>query len=244
MEALATVVFERTPKGAESANSNTDTLPRALRSVLLAVDGRSSVARYEPFLAALMPLAEKFAALEQLGLLRRKSSSTESRVVPPGPQPATGAAAASSPATAGDEAVPDFELELHALSRQMGLVADNAVRRLVETPSPGIWDNPTSLVGAASSAVSTPPAPDPAELMATAGASATLKRLQTEMEAFVSQAVGLDGLPVVIMVAQISSINQLRLALPSYKELMRSYGLGMQTEAHISSIESQLARCG
>ena len=90
MEALATVVFERTPKGAESANSNTDTLARALRSVLLAVDGRSSVARYEPFLAALMPLAEKFAALEQLGLLRRKSSSTESRVVPPSPQPDPG----------------------------------------------------------------------------------------------------------------------------------------------------------
>lgn len=243
MEALATVVFERTPKGAESVNSSTDTLPRALRSVLLAVDGRSSVARYEPFLAALMPLAEKFVALEQLGLLRRKGSPTDSRVVPSSPQPATATAATSRPATAGNEAVPDFELELHALSRQMGLVADNAVRRVVETPSSGIWNNPALLVGAASSAASTPAVPDPAELPAAAGASATLKQLQTEMEAFLSQAVGLEGLPVAIMVAQISSINQLRLELPSYKELMRSYGLGVQTEAHISSIESQLARC-
>ena len=81
------------------------------------------------------------------------------------------------------------------------------------------------------------------ELPAVASATATLKELLAEMEAFLSQAIGLDGLPVAIMVAQISSIEQLRLALPSYIELMRSYGLGAQTEAHISSLESQLARC-
>ena len=66
--------------------------------------------------------------------------------------------------------------------------------------------------------------------------------LLDEMEAFLTQAIGLDGLPVVIMVAQISSIDQLRLALPSYNELVRSYGLGAQTEAHISSLESQIIR--
>jgi hypothetical protein len=69
-----------------------------------------------------------------------------------------------------------------------------------------------------------------------------IEDLLADMEAFLSQAVGLDGVPVAIMVAQISSIEQLRLELPSYGELLRSYGLGAPTEAHISGLETQLAR--
>lgn len=243
MEALATVVFERTLRGAERINSSIDTLPRALRSVLLAVDGCSSVAGYEPLLPALMPLAEKFAALEQLGLLRRKGSITDSPVVLTSPSLAPEVAAAGLPRAVSTETVPDFELELRALSRQMGLVPDNAVRVAIQSTSPGLLNDMETLVDAASSAASTPAMAESPELPAVASATATLKELLAEMEAFLSQAIGLDGLPVAIMVAQISSIEQLRLALPSYIELMRSYGLGAQTEAHISSLESQLARC-
>ena len=243
MEALATVVFERTLRGAERVNASIDTLPRALRSVLLAVDGCSSVAGYELLLPALMPLAEKFAALEQLGLLRRKGSITDSPVVLTSPSLAPAIAAAGLPRAVSTETVPDFELELRALSRQMGLVPDNAVRVAIQSTSPGLLNDMEPLVDAASSAASTPAMAESPELPAVARASATLKELLAEMEAFLSQAIGLDGLPVAIMVAQISSIEQLRLALPSYIELMRSYGLGAQTEAHISSLESQLARC-
>ena len=243
MEALATVVFERTLRGAERVNASIDTLPRALRSVLLAVDGCSSVAGYEPLLPALMPLAEKFAALEQLGLLRRKGSITDSPVVLTSPSLAPEVAAAGLPRAVSTETAPDFELELRALSRQMGLVPDNAVRVAIQSTSPGLLNDMEPLVDAASSAASTPAMAESPELPAVASATATLKELLAEMEAFLSQAIGLDGLPVAIMVAQISSIEQLRLALPSYIELMRSYGLGAQTEAHISSLESQLARC-
>ena len=244
MEALATVVFERTLRDAERINSSIDTLPRALRSVLLAVDGCSSVAGYEPLLSALMPLAEKFAALEQLGLLRRKGSITDSLVVLTSPSPAPAVAAAGLPRAVSTETAPDFELELRALSRQMGLVPDNAVRVAIQSTSPSLLNDMEPLVhAAASSAASTPAVAKSPELSAVASATATLKELLAEMEAFLSQAIGLDGLPVAIMVAQISSIEQLRLALPSYIELMRSYGLGAQTEAHISSLESQLARC-
>lgn len=236
MEALATVVFERTPQGAEKVNSSSDTLPRALRSVLLAVDGRSSVARYEPFLPTLMPLAEKFAALEQLGLLRRRSSTSTSAtdgavgLIPTALEPAP-------------EPAPDFESELRALSRQIGLVPDNSARIAARSTSPEMLDGAAPLADAAPGAASTPAVAESPQLPAVASGSATLKELLDEMEAFLTQAVGLDGLPVVIMVAQISSIDQLRLALPSYNELVRSYGLGAQTEAHISSLESQLVRC-
>ena len=236
MEALATVVFERTPQGAEKVNSSSDTLPRALRSVLLAVDGRSSVARYEPFLPTLMPLAEKFAALEQLGLLRRRSSTSTSAtdgavgLIPTALEPAP-------------EPAPDFESELRALSRQIGLVPDNSARIAARSTSPEMLDGAAPLADAAPGAASTPAVAESPQLPAVASGSATLKELLDEMEAFLTQAVGLDGLPVVIMVAQISSIDQLRLALPSYNELVRSYGLGAQTEAHISSLESQLASC-
>ena len=237
MEALATVVFERTPQGAEKVNSSSDTLPRALRSVLLAVDGRSSVARYEPFLPTLMPLAEKFAALEQLGLLRRRSSTSTSTSATDGAVGLIPTALEPAP-----EPAPDFESELRALSRQIGLVPDNSARIAARSTSPEMLDGAAPLADAAPGAASTPAVAESPQLPAVASGSATLKELLDEMEAFLTQAIGLDGLPVVIMVAQISSIDQLRLALPSYNELVRSYGLGAQTEAHISSLESQIIR--
>ncbi len=241
MQTLAAVVFERTPEGAAQVNSSSDTLPRALRSVLLAVDGRSSVARYEPFLPALMPLDEKFAALEQLGLLRRTGSDTAGLV---GPALAPEAAEAGPPDTAPAAPAADFESELQALSRQMGVIPDNSVRRAGQGESHGSWDDMASLVELANNAASTAAVPKPGpEPLALAGAAIRLEDLLAEMEAFLSQAVGLDGLPVAIMVAQISSIEQLRLEVPSYSELMRSYGLGAPTEAHIASLETQLARC-
>jgi hypothetical protein len=249
MQALAAVVFERTPEGATkvSSSSSSDTLPRALRSVLLAVDGRSSVARYEPFLTSLMPLDEKFAALEQLGLLRRKGGAgadpvglTRSAFEP---EAAEVPLSDTAPTGSTPDFEPDFESELQALSRQMGVISDNSARMTGQSPSPDSWDDMASFERLANQAAATVTAPKHSPGPAVAGATTALEDLLADMEAFLSQAVGLDGLPVAIMVAQISSIEQLRLELPSYGELLRSYGLGAPTEAHISSLETQLARC-
>lgn len=261
MQALAAVVFERTPEGAAKVGSNSDTLPRALRSVLLAVDGRSSVARYEPFLPSLMPLDEKFAALEQLGLLRRKGSLDVGPVGLTCPALEPEAAEVGLSGTAPTESMPDesmsdestpdlkpdfeldFEPELQALSRQTGLIPDNPARLTGQGASPDSWDDMASFARLANQAAATVTAPRHSPRPAVAGATTRLEDLLADMEAFLSQAVGLDGLPVAIMVAQISSIEQLRLELPSYSELLRSYGLGAQTEAHLTSLETQLAGC-
>jgi hypothetical protein len=240
MQALAAVVFERTPEGAAKVSSSSDTLPRALRSVLLAVDGRSSVARYEPFLTSLMPLDEKFVALEQLGLLRRKGSAGA------GPTSGQEAAEAGLVELAPTESLPDvdadFEAALQTLSGQMGLIPDNPVSKTKPGASPEGWDNMAAFARLANKAAATVTARGCSVPPAEAGVTTSLEHLLADMEAFLSQAVGLDGLPVAIMVAQISSIEQLRQELPSYSELLRSYDLGAQTEAHISSIEAQLAR--
>ena len=241
MQALADVVFERTPEGAAKVGSGSDTLSRALRSVLLAVDGRSSVARYEPFLTSLMPLDEKFAALEQLGLLRRKGGTVGPARPTPEPEAAKVALAGSAPM----ESAPDFEPELQALSRQIGLVPDNPARRTALEPSPDSWGDMASFarqanLAAATVTVTAPTHPAPP---AVTGVTTSLEDLLADMEAFLSRAIGLDGLPIAIMVAQITSIAQLRLELPSYSELLRSYGLGAPTEAHLASLELQLARC-
>ena len=246
MPSLTAIVFERTPEGAAQVNSSSNTLPQALRSVLLAVDGRSSVARYEPFLPALMPLDEKFAALEQLGLLRRTGSDTAGRVGLTRPALAPETAEVGVPDTAPAAPTSDFESELQALSRQLGVIPDNSARRAGQGEPSGLWDGMASWAdlvnNATSTATSTAPLPEP-EPLVPARAAIRLEDLLAEMEAFLSEAIGLDGLPVAIMVAQISSIEQLRLEVPSYCELMRSYGLGAPTEAHIASLETQLARC-
>lgn len=240
MQALATVVFERTPEGAAQVSASSDTLPRALRSVLLAVDGRSSVARYEPFLLALMPLDEKFVALEQLGLLRRKGIDADGRVELTRPALAPETAEVARTATMPVASASDFESELQALSRQMGVIPDNFVRQVGQGVAPGMVDGVASLVDLADNAAAAPKLQP--ETPAPAVAGVRLEDLLADMEAFLSQAVGMDGLPVAIMVAQISSIAQLRREMPSYSELMRSYGLGATTEAHLAGLKTQLAR--
>ena len=243
MQALAAVVFERTPEGAAHINSSSNTLPQVLRSVLLAVDGRSSVARYEPFLHTLMPLDEKFAALEQLGLLRRTGSRATGPVGLARPALTPEAAEVGVSDTAPAAPPSDFESELQALSRQLGVIPDNSARRAGPSAASGVWDDMALLVNSANKAASTATVPKPQpEPLESARAAIRLEDLLAEMEAFLSQAVGLDGLPVAIMVAQISSIEQLRLEVPSYSALMRSYGLGAPAEAHIASLETQLAR--
>ena len=248
MPTLTAIIFERTPEGAAQVTSSSNTLPQVLRSVLLAVDGRSSVARYESFLPALMPLDEKFAALEQLGLLRRAGSDTASRVRLPRPVLAPESADADVPATAPAALTSDFESELQALSRQLGVIPDNSAGRAGKGVPSGLRDNMAAWADLADNstptATSTAPLPkcEP-EPLEPAVAAIRLEDLLAEMEAFLSQAIGLDGLPVAIMVAQISSIAQLRQEMPAYCELMRSYGLGAPTEAHITSLKTQLARC-
>jgi hypothetical protein len=241
MQALAAVVFERTPEGAAAVKSSSDSLPRALRSVLLAVDGRSSVVRYEPLLTSLMPLDEKFAALEQLGLLRRKGSADAGPIGLARTALEPDAADGALSDTGSAASAPDFESELQALSRQMGVIPDHPDRMGGQRSSPDGWDDMASFARLTNQAAATVKNPERSPPPAAAGATDRLENLLADMEAFLSRAVGLDGLPVAIMVAQISSIEQLRLELPSYSELLRSYGLGAQAEAHITRLEMQLA---
>ena len=72
MEALSEVIFERTLSGVSAVKLSKDQLPRHLRTLLLAVDGRLPVSSFAPFLTTLAPLSEKFAELERLGFLKRK----------------------------------------------------------------------------------------------------------------------------------------------------------------------------
>jgi hypothetical protein len=213
--------------------------------VLLAVDGRSSVARYEPFLTSLMPLDEKFAALEQLGLLRRKggpgAGPTGPTLVAFEPDATEVGLSDTAPIESTPGFEPDFEPELQALSQQIGLIPDNPARMTGQGASQDSWGDMASFARLANRAAATVRVPEPSPRPAAAGANTRLEDLLADMEAFLSKAVGLEGLPVAIMVAQISSIEQLRLELPSYSELLRSYGLGAQTEAHIARLETQLA---
>jgi hypothetical protein len=108
MEYLATIVFERTPAGAVAIKTAGDAFPRQLRTLLLAIDGRSPVSQYVPFLTALAPLSEKFAQLETMGFVRQRGQ--------PQSPPATPAPSESSR--------PFAESDLHALARTLQGTAD------------------------------------------------------------------------------------------------------------------------
>ncbi len=234
MEALATVVFERTPSGAVAIKAAGDEVPRRLRSLLLAVDGRSPVAQYVPFLTAFAPLSEKFSELEQMGYLRRKGSVASEAVDPferaqssgfgallplidaaspnagfvPIAQADLAALATSASAMQARNVANGFELELQALARQM----------TAPVPSPS---------HAAQAAM-------PATQTVAPTAKLTLTDLLGEMDAYLSRFAGADALPISLMLEQIKTLAQLRSELPQYFELVRRYG--PSAEPHIERL--------
>ena len=244
MENLATIVFERTPAGAIAIRTAGDAVPRQLRTLLLAIDGRSPVSQYVPFLTALAPLSEKFAQLEVMGFARRRTAATDGGVLAPSshallpPLPLSPPAMAAPQenrqaqqvteaelrdfasqlpiASAPPPATPitnDFANELQAFARRsrFGDTMDGA-------GSPTRTEAPVSKVA-------TPLVPALANLLA-------------HMQTYLSDVAGMEGLPVVLMLEQITSLAQLRNELPSYAELVASYG-GNPT-AHIKTLTGLL----
>lgn len=242
MEALATIVFERTPLGAVVIKSTGNEVPQRLRTLLLAVDGRSPVAQYVPFLTAFAPLSEKFAELETMGYLRRKGhvgidavqrferaqaagpAATLPRIDTGAPEsgftPLDESALSAFASSMGNQ--PDrlvatadaFMLELQALSRQLGSNAATAGN------------------GAPAKVPFVEPSPRPESR------TATLNGMLEMMEQFLSRSAGLEGLPVALLLEQIRTLDQLRSELPAYFELVQPYG--KEAEAHIESLRQML----
>ena len=227
MEYLATVVFERTPAGAAAIKVSGDAVPRQLRTLLLAIDGRSPVSQYVSFLTALAPLSEKFAQLETMGFASRKGSASAPDTAPTAAAtlterelmelaqtlrrtaPAT-LPAGSAPSTALDL----FEAQLQALAQQTAPFGDPTTASQVSAYAP-----------AARPAAAHPPAPPTSTPALVARTDRPqLRDLLNEMQAYLSQAAGMEGLPVAVMLEQITSLAQLRAELPSYGELVSSYG--------------------
>ena len=221
MEALATVIFERTPSGAVAIKATGDEVPRRLRTLLLAVDGRSPVAQYVPFLTAFAPLSEKFAELEQMGYLRRKggvapgAASTDTGFVPIAETDLM-ALATSSASTQASPVADQFELELQALARQMAGPAP-VQQATVQVSAPSMTE------------------------MAFA-AKPNLSDLLREMDQFLSASAGVDALPISLMLEQIRSLSQLRAELPAYFELVQRYG--DEAERHIERVAGMLDQAG
>ena len=120
-----------------------------------------------------------------------------------------------------------FALELQALAQQMGSTG---------------WQRDVS-AGAALPAVKQPNGHDPRPVaMAESASSQTLQDVLAFMEGFLSRAAGLDALPIALMLAQITSLTQLRRELPSYRQLIQSYGV--DAEVHGQQLTSLLDRAG
>jgi hypothetical protein len=71
MNNISEVVFEVTAKGFSVLRSDAAFISLQHKTVLTLVDGICPVAQYVPFLLAFAPLEDKFATLEELGLVRR-----------------------------------------------------------------------------------------------------------------------------------------------------------------------------
>lgn len=246
METLATVVFERTAEGVVATKTTGDEVPRRLRTLLLAIDGRSPVGQYVPFLTAFAPLSEKFAELEQMGYLRRvgdtkfkaaerlQTAVQNSPLGKPVPGLRSGApeadlsiiherdllALAGTPAAKPEgSSLNAFERELQILANQMSGAPIAPLLQPVSMPSLGA----------------------PRELPQVSG-KPVLADLLNEMDAFLLQSAGADALPISLMLEHIKTLAQLRAELSQYFELVQRYG--PSSEVHIKRLTGMLDKAG
>ncbi len=251
-EALVTVVFELTSKGAEAMKSAGDEVPRRLRTLLSAIDGQSTVAQYTAGFPALAPILEEFTELEALGYLQRQvggafypdyRAAGAQKLEPSSQQPRTRASdpvpsaapllEAELRALAGNivaqprsSVISPFELELQALARQMAGDAEMAV----PAPAPAPARQPSEK----SAALASPNSPDPRH--------PELPDLQNEVEKFLKKSAGAEALPLILILDQIKTLDQFRAELPSYITLVKRYG--PEAEQHIQRITDMLDLAG
>ena len=240
MEALARIVFERTPQGLMATKVLDDSgVPKRLRTLLLAVDGRTPVAQFVPFLTALAPLSEKFEELERLGLLRRKGQVSAEAVERFSRARENNASAAELPridaATASSDYAPLDGRVLHSIQtsfvpapQQAAPTLDafsaelQALERMMRNTAPA-----ASGVVAAPAAVAAQP-------------GVTLADVLGEISSFLARTAGLDGLPVALLIGQIQSVEQMRREMSGYSQVVLPYGAPAQ--AHLKLLEGMLAK--
>ena len=240
MEALARIVFERTPQGLMATKVLDDSgVPKRLRTLLLAVDGRTPVAQFVPFLTALAPLSEKFEELERLGLLRRKGQVSAEAVERFSRARENNASAAELPridaATAGSDYAPLDGRVLHSIQtsfvpapQQAAPTLDafsaelQALERMMRNTAPAAPG-----VVAAPAAVAAQP-------------GVTLADVLDEISSFLARTAGLDGLPVALLIGQIQSVEQMRREMSGYSQVVLPYGAPAQ--AHLKLLEGMLAK--
>ena len=243
MEALARIVFERTPQGLMATKVLDDSgVPKRLRTLLLAVDGRTPVAQFVPFLTALAPLSEKFEELERLGLLRRKGQVSAEAVERFSRARENNASAAELPridaATASSDYAPLDGRVLHSIQtsfvpapQQAAPTLDafsaelQALERMMRNTAP-----------AALGVVAAPAAP----VTVAAQPGVTLADVLGEISSFLARTAGLDGLPVALLIGQIQSVEQMRREMSGYSQVVLPYGAPAQ--AHLKLLEGMLAK--
>ena len=244
MENLATIIFERTPAGAVAIRTAGDAVPRQLRTLLLAIDGRSPVSQYVPFLTALAPLSEKFAQLEVMGFARRRMAAADGGALAPSSHTHLPPLPLSPPATAapqeGRQAQQVTEAELRDFASQLPAASS-------PPPATPVTNDFASALQAFAQrsrfsdtvdGAGNPALPDAPVPKVAAPLQLVLANLLARMQAYVSDVAGMEGLPVALMLEQITSLAQLRKELPSYAELVASYG-GNPT-AHINILTGLL----
>ncbi len=244
-DTLAGVVYERTTLGLQAAKSLEDGhVPASLRTLLLAVDGRTPVEQFLRFLPGLAPLPDKFLELEHMGLVRRKSgqpwlstahAGLDDVVASYGP----GSNAGPSPAWGNSAAPPvadSFGAEGVTLARLRASFAPAAAAE--QAPSLNAFEAELKLLEQMMGSNAVGAAAAPASSQPAQRRPATLRDLQAEMNRFLSSTAGLDSLPLAMVVEQIQSVAQLRQELPSYAELLQAYGAPAQQ--HLDTLAAML----
>ena len=226
MENLATIVFERTPAGAVAIKAAGDAVPRQLRTLLLAIYGRSPVSQYVPFLTALAPLSEKFAQLEVMGFTRRRTPTADGGVLAPSPYtplpPLPLSPAAAAVPQEGRQAQQVTEAELRDFASQ----PPTAFSPLLATPVTNDFANDLQALARRSGFNDTVDSAARFRAPVAKGAAPSqpaLANMLALMQAYLSDVAGMEGLPIALMLEQITSLAQLRRELPSYAELVASF---------------------
>ena len=232
-------IYTRTPQGQAAALNPNSALPRKLRTLLISIDGKTSIETYVSSLSSFGDVASLLESLLNAGLIEASRSPAK-----PGPAADTKPAGARSRSAAAapapvQDSVAEWE-RTAVMQTPSGFAAtrNSETSRAFQRTSPFADDAaaPTRLYAATTYA----PAHEPARgALVPNMANYQLKSAIGLMSDFMSTHMPVQSIEIVLELERLSSVEQLLASLKGYESLIG--GVGEPARKHLAELRAALS---
>jgi hypothetical protein len=235
---LPETVFTRSSLGNSAARAPQADLPRMVKTLLIAVDGRTSVAMFQKLLPNFGDVSALFEALEAGGYIERLGGVTVRAAGDPVPRPALRVVPAATAATAAEPPRPDIDTSRWFESTQR--FTESTHRQSENAPASGWRGSPPP-----SSLQATDPARAPLFNAGLSGHRSTVtevarvREARTLMSDFLFANLPDVAMEAVLALERLETTEQILRNIPEYQRLIAA--TGRKGAEHLSAVRNILS---